>query len=242
MMKTKEISSILSLIGFLIIFAFCGDCLAKTNEDIETYDNPNIDYNDYRYFTFVPDKLSSNDSINEIFQTLVIENLEDKNYIYVKSVQDADFVIFLLSSNRYEKFSVEVPVYDPGKKIRIPLLPSGSSKPPDPDTPSHSHHAPTTYVYLPGEWEIKTISDQRYYPFVAITCIGNLLSNPAVIWQGSGIKSTSKSNFEKYGKELIEEVLDKFPEISEPILEKLLPVEVEKSASSNIEILLEQLK
>ncbi len=241
-MKTKEISLILFLICFLIIFSFSGSSKAKSNKDIETFEHPDIDYNDYRYFTFMTDELSTDEVINEIFRSLVIKLLEDKNYSYVKSVQDADFIIFLLYTNWNEKLSVEVPVYDPGKKIKIPLLPGSSLIPPDSDASSHGHHAPTTYVYLPGEWETKKITEQRYYPFIAITCIGDLFNNPEIIWQGQGMKSTGKSNLKKYGQGLIEEILEEFPEISEPVIEELLPIEVEVKTSTTIEILLEQLK
>ncbi|MBE3126777.1 MAG: hypothetical protein IMZ56_00645 [Candidatus Atribacteria bacterium] len=78
-----------------------------------------------------------------------------------------------------------------------------------------------------------------YYPFIGISCIGNLQNEPELIWQGQGIKSTQKSNLEKYGKELIKEILAKFPEISEKIKEELPPIEIKEN--DNIKMLLEQL-
>jgi hypothetical protein len=75
--------------------------------------------------------------------------------------------------------------------------------------------------------------------FIGISCLGNLQHEPELIWQGQGIKSTQKSNLEKYGKELIEEILAKFPEISEEIKEGLPPIEIKEN--DNIKMLLEQL-
>ncbi|MBE3035595.1 MAG: hypothetical protein IMZ70_00715 [Candidatus Atribacteria bacterium] len=44
---------------------------------------------------------------------------------------------------------------------------------------------------------------------------------------------------EKYGKELIEEILAKFPEISEKIKDELPPIEIKEN--DNIKMILEQL-
>jgi|AntAceMinimDraft_17_1070374.scaffolds.fasta_scaffold48812_1 hypothetical protein len=74
-----------------------------------------------------------------------------------------------------------------------------------------------------------TTTKGRYYPFIGISCIGNLESELELIWQGNGIKATRKSNLEKYGQDLIEEILGKFPEISEKIKEKLPPIETKKN-------------
>ena len=240
-MKIKNISLIFTLICFLLLFSFYGYCLSGSNENIETYDNPDIDYNSYRYFTFVADELSPDYLLNKIFQSSVIKLLEDKNYICVENIKEADFVIILYSSNRYEKSSIEVPVYNPGKKIKISLGPSGHPNPPapNPNTPN-PHPTPPPYVYLLGDWGIKTVINKKYYPLIEISCIGNLQNRPELIWQGNGIKSTSKSNLAKYGEELIEEILAQFPEISEKIEEVIPPNEIKES--SNIEILLEQLK
>jgi hypothetical protein len=147
----------------------------------------------------------------------------------VEDIKDANFVIILYSSNLYEESLVNVPIYIPGKKIR----PSGLI--------NSAHHINVHgFVHTPGTWEIGTDLKGMYYPFIGISCIGNLQHEPELIWQGQGIKSTSKSNLEKYGKELIEEILSKFPEISEKIKEELPPIETKEN--ENIKILLEQLK
>jgi hypothetical protein len=169
---------------------------------------------------------------NKSFQSSIIELLEEKNYIYVKDIKDADFVIILYSSNLYEESLINVLFYEPGIKINVSHLIDGTHH----DSTHHGHGAP----YTPGSWGIKTAIKGMYYPFIGISCIGNLQHEPELIWQGQGIKSTSKSNLEKYGKGLIEEILSKFPKISEKIKEELPPIEIKEN--ENIKMLLEQLK
>jgi hypothetical protein len=228
-MKRKNISLIFTLVCFLLLFSLYGYGLSKSSKNIETYTNPDIDYNSYRYFTFFTDKLSMDYLQNKSFQSSIIELLEEKNYIYVEDIKDANFVIILYSSNLYEESLVNVPIYNPGKKIR----PSGLI--------SSTHHVHVHgFVYTPGSWEVRTDLKGMYYSFIGISCIGNLQHEPELIWQGQGIKSTSKSNLEKYDKELIEEILAKFPEISEKIKEDLPTIEIKEN--DNIKMLLEQLK
>jgi len=225
-MKIKNISLIFTLVCLLLLFSLNGYCLFGSSKNIETYDNPDIDYNSYRYFTFFTDKLSIDYLQNKSFQSSIIELLEEKNYTYVEDVKDANFVIILYSSNKYEESLVNVPFYNPGTTINACGWISG------------------TYVhgsaYTSGNWGIRTAIKGRYYPVIGISCIGNLQLEPELIWQGQGIKSTRKSNLEKYGKELIEEILAKFPEISEKIKEELPPIEIKEN--ENIKMLLEQLK
>jgi len=216
-----------TLVCFLLLFSLPGYGLSKSSKNIETYANPDIDYNSYRYFTFFTDMPSMDYLQHKSFQSLIIELLEDKNYIYVEDVKEANFVIMLYSSNLDEESLVKVPIYIPGKKIR----PSGLT--------NSTHHVHGS-VYTPGSWEIRTDLKEMYYPFIGISCIGNLPHEPELIWQGQGIKSTSKSDLEKYGKELIKEILAKFPEIAEKIKEELPPIEIKEN--ENIKMLLEQLK
>jgi hypothetical protein len=164
---------------------------------------------------------------NKNFQSSIIELLEEKNYIYVEDIKEANFIIILYSSNLYEESLVKVPIYIPGKKIP----PSGLI--------NSAHHVHSS-VYTPGTWEIETELKGMYYPFMGVSCIGNLPNAPELIWQGQGIKSASKSNLEKYSKELIEEIFTKFPEIAEKINEELPPIEIKED--ENIKMLLEQLK
>jgi hypothetical protein len=221
-MKIKNISLIFTLVCLLLLFSLHGYGLSKSSKNVETYDNPDIDYSSYRYFTFFIDKLSMDYLQNKSFQSSIIELLEEKNYIYVEDIKDANFVIILYSSNLYGESLVDFPIYIPGKKIN-----------------ASTHHGHGS-VYTPGSWEIETDLKRRHYPFIGISCIGNLQNAPELVWQGQGIKSTSKSNLEKYGKELIEEILSKFPEISEKIKEELPPIETKEN--ENIKMLLEQLK
>ena len=226
-MKTKSRSIILVLISFLLLFSLNGDCsIFSSSKNIETYDNPDINYNSYRYFNFYTDKLSMDYLQNKSFQSSIIELLEEKNYIYVEDIKDANFVVIIYSSNEYEKSLVNVPFYNPGTTINASGWIGG------------------THVYgsahTSGNWGIRTAIKGRYYPFIGIICIGNLQNEPEFIWQGNGIKSTRKSNLEKYGKELIEEILAKFPEISEKIEEELPPIEIKEN--EKIKMLLEQLK
>jgi len=233
-MKMKNISLVFTVVCFLLLFSLSVYCLFGNDKNIETYDNPAIDYNAYRYFTFFTGKLSTDYLQNKSFQSSIIELLEEKNYIYVKDMKEVNFVIILYSSNLYEKSLVNVPVYTPGIKINVPHLLDG----PHHDNPHHGHGT----VYTPGIWGIKTVIKGRYYPFIGISCIGNLQHEPELIWQGQGIKSTQKSNLEKYGKELIEEILTKFPEISEKTEEKLPPIETKEDKNEKIKMLLEELK
>lgn len=53
-------------------------------------------------------------------------------------------------------------------------------------------------------------------------------------------KATRKSNLEKYGQDLIEDIFSEFPEISEKIEEEILPAKIKEK--ENINILLEQLR
>ncbi len=225
-MRIKNIFLIFTLVCFLLLFSLNGYCLFGKSKNIETYDNPDIDYNSFRYFTFFTDKLSIDYLQNKSFQSSIIELLEEKNYIYVEDIKDVNFVIILYSSNKYGESLVNVPIYNPGTKINA------------------SGWMGSTYVhgsaYTSGKWGIRTAIKGRYYPFIGIICIGNLQNEPELIWQGHGIKSTRKSNLEKYGKELIEEILTKFPEISEKIKEELPPIEIKEN--ENIKMLLEQLK
>ena len=225
-MRIKNISLIFTLVCFLILFSLNGYCLFKSSKNIETYDNPDIDYNLYRYFNFFTDKLSIDYLQNKTFQSLIIELLEEKNYIYVEDTKDVNFVIILYSSNKYEESLVNVPIYNPGTKINA------------------SGWIGSTYVhdsgYTSGNWGIKTAIKGRYYPFIGISCIVSLQNEPELIWQAQGIKSTRKSNLEKYGKELIEEILSKFPEISEKTEKELPPTEIKEN--DKINMLLEQLK
>ena len=227
-MKIKSISFIFTLVCFLLLFSFSGYCLFGSSKNIESYDNPDIDYNLYRYFTFFIDKLSMDYLQNKSFQSSIIKLLEEKNYIYVEDMKDANFVIILYSSNKYEESLVNIPVYNPGTKIKA------------------SGWIGSTYVhgsaYTSGNWGIKTAIKGRYYPFIGISCIGILQSEPELIWQGQGIKSTRKSNIEKYGQGLVEEILAKFPEISEKTEEKLPPIEIKEDKNEKIKLLLEQLK
>jgi len=231
-MRIKNISLVFALVCFLLLFSLHGYCLFKSSKNIETYDNPDIDYNFYRNFTFSTDKLSMDYLQNKSFQSAVIELLEEKNYIYVKDTKEANFVMILYSSNLYEKSSIDVPVYKPGIKINLSHLLDGSHH--------DGHHHGLSLVYAPGSWGIKTVVKGIYYPFIGISCIGNLQYEPELIWQGQGIKSTQKSNLEKYGKELIKEILAQFPEISEKIEEELPPIEIKED--DQIKMLLEQLK
>lgn len=228
-MKIKNTSLIFTLVCFLILFSLDGYCLSKSSKNIETYDNPDIDYNSYRYFTFFTDKLSIDYLQNKSFQSSIIDLLEEKNYIYVEDIKDANFVIILYSSNLYEESLVNVPIYNLGTKIHASGLIGNAHH-------VHVHGS----AHISGNWEIRTDLKAMYYPFIGISCIGNLQNEPELIWQGQGIKSTSKSNLEKYGKELIEEILTKFPEISEKIKEELPPIEIKEN--ENIKMLLEQLK
>lgn len=226
-MKTKSRSIILVLISFLILFSLNGYCsIFSSSKNIETYDNPDIDYNSYRYFTFYTDKLSMDYLQNKSFQPMIIELLEEKNFVYVDDINDADFVIIIYSSNEYEKSLVSVPAFTPGKKINA------------------SGWVGSTYVhgsaYTSGSWGFKTATRGRYYPFVGVSCIGNLEDELELIWQGNGIKATRKSNLKKYGQDLIEDILSEFPEISEKIEEEIKPTEIKQN--ENINKLLEQLK
>src|SRR4030042_3885240 len=230
-MRIKNISLIFSLVCLLLLFSLNGYCVFGSSKNVETYDNPDIDYNSYRYFTFFTDKLSIDYLQNKTFQSSIIELLEEKNYIYVEDMKEANFVIILYSSNIYEKSLVDVPFYEPGIKINVSVL-IGSNH----HDSNHHGHGP---AYTPGSWNIRTVIKGRYYPFIGISCIGNLQHEPELIWQGQGIKSTQKSNLEKYGKELIEEILAKFPEISEKKKEELQQIEIKEN--DNIKMLLEQL-
>jgi len=231
-MRIKNISLIFTLVCFLLLFSLNGYCIFKSSKNIETYNNLDIDYNLYRYFTFFTDKLSIDYLQNKSFQSSIIELLEEKNYIYVEDMKDANFVIILYSSNIYEESLINVPFYEPGIKINVSHLIDG---------PHHdSTHPGHGVAYTPGSWDIRTVIKGMYYPFIGISCIGNLQNEPELIWQGQGIKSTQKSNLEKYGKELIKEILSKFPEISEKIKEELPPIEIKEN--DNIKMLLEQLK
>jgi len=225
-MRIKNISLIFTLVCLLLLFSLNGYCLFGSSKNVETYDNPDIEYNSYRYFTFFTDKLSMDYLQNKGFQSSIIELLEGKNYIYVEDMKDANFVIILYSSNKYGESLVNVPIYTPGTNINA------------------SGWIGSTYVHgtahTSGKWGIRTAIKGRYYPFIGISCIGNLQNEPELIWQGQGIKSTRKSNLEKYGKELIEAILAKFPEISEKIKEELAPIEIKEN--ENIKMLLEQLK
>lgn len=226
-MKTKSRSIILVLISFLLLFSLNGYCsIFSSSKNIETYDNPDIDYNSFRYFTFYNDKLSIDYLQNKSFQPLIIELLEEKNFVYIEDVNDADFVIIVFSSNEYEKSLVSIPAFTPGKKINA------------------SGWVGSTYVqgsaYTSGSWGFRTATKGRYYPFVGISCIGNLENELELIWQGNGIKATRKSNLEKYGQDLIEDVLFEFPEISEKIEEEIKPTEIKKNEKINV--LLEQLR
>jgi hypothetical protein len=113
-----------------------------------------------------------------------------------------------------------VPIYNPGTTINA------------------SGWISSTYVHgsanTSGNWGIRTAIKGRCYPFIGISCIGNLQSEPELIWQGQGIKSTRKSNLEKYGKELIEEMLSKFPKITEKTKEELLPIEPKENENTKI--------
>jgi len=226
-MKTKSRSIILVLIFFLILFSLNGYCsIFSRSKNIETHDNPDIDYNSYTYFTFYTDKLSMDYLQNKSFQPMIIELLEVKNYIYVEDINDADFVIMIYSSNDYEKSLVSVPTYNPGTKIKT------------------SGWIGSTHVYgsahTSGSWGFKTATKGRYYPFIGISCIGFLQDELELIWQGNGIKATRKSNLEKYGQGLIEDIFSEFPEISEKIDEEIQPIEIKKNKKINT--LLEQLR
>ena len=175
-MKIKSISFIFTLVYFLLLFSLSGYCLFGNSKNIESYDNPDIDYNLYRYFTFFNDKLSMDYLQNKSFQSSIIELLEEKNYIYVEDMKDANFVMILYSSNLYEKSTIDVPVYKPGIKINLYHLLDGSHH----DGPHHH----LGVAYTPGSWGIKTVVKGLYYPFIGISCIGNLQYEPELIWQG----------------------------------------------------------
>lgn len=226
-MKIKKVSLMFLFASFFLLFSLSGYCsIFSSSKNIDTFDNPDIDYNSYRYFTFYNDKLSIDYLQNKSFQPLVIELLEEKNFVYVEDINDADFVIIIYSSNEYEKSLVSVPTYNPGKKINA------------------SGWVGSTYVkgsaYTSGSWGFRTATKGRYYPFIGISCIGNLKNELELIWQGNGIKATRKSNLEKYGKDLIEDILSEFPEISEEIEEEIKPTEIKEN--EKIKLLLEQLK
>ncbi len=226
-MKIKNKSIIIVFFLILLFFSSSGNCsIFTSSKNIETYDNPDIDYIAYRYFTFYTDKLSKDYLQNKSFENLIIDLLEEKNYIYVEDITEANFAIMLYSSNSYETSLVSVPKYIPGSNINASGWVGG------------------TYVqgsaYTSGKWGIGTATKGRYYPFIGLSCIGNLQNELELIWQGNGIKATRKSNLEKYGKDLIEDILDKFPEISEKVEEELPPIKIE--ANENVKKLLEELK
>ena len=226
-MKIKKILLVFLFASFFLLFSLNGYCsIFSSSKNIETYDNPDIDYNSYRYFTFYYDKLSIDYLQNKSFQPLIIELLEEKYFVYVDDINYADFVIIIYSSNEYEKSLVSVPAFTPGKKINA------------------SGWVGSTYVhgsaYTSGSWGFRTATKGRYYPFVGISCIGNLENELELIWQGNGIKATRKSNLEKYGQDLIEDIFSEFPEISEKIEEEIQPIVIKENEKINM--LLEQLK
>jgi len=225
--KIKKILLVFLFASFFLLFSLNGYCsIFSSSKNIETYDNPDIDYNSYRYFTFYYDKLSIDYLQNKSFQPLIIELLEEKYFVYVDDINYADFVIIIYSSNEYEKSLVSVPAFTPGKKINA------------------SGWVGSTYVhgsaYTSGSWGFRTATKGRYYPFVGISCIGNLENELELIWQGNGIKATRKSNLEKYGQDLIEDIFSEFPEISEKIEEEIQPIVIKENEKINM--LLEQLK
>jgi len=126
-MKIKNISLIFALVCFLLLFSLQGYGLSKSSKNIETYANPDIDYNSYRYFTFFTDKLSMDYLQNKSFQSSIIELLEEKNYIYVEDMKEANFVIILYSSNLYEESLIDVTIYKPGTKIKGQIASSPGS-------------------------------------------------------------------------------------------------------------------
>jgi len=172
-MRIKNISLIFTVICFLILFSLNGYCLLKSSKNIETYDNPDIDYNSYRYFTFSTDKLSIDYLQNKSFQSSIIELLEEKNYIYLEDMEEVNFVIILYSSNLYEESLVNIPFYEPGTKINASVW-IGSTH----DDSTHHGHGP---AYTPGSWDIRTVIKGMYYPFIGISCIGNLQHEPELI-------------------------------------------------------------
>jgi hypothetical protein len=167
-MKIKNISLMFTLVCFLLLFSLHGYCLFGSSKNVETYDNPDIDYNSYRYFTFFTDKLSMDYLQNKNFQSSIIDLLEEKNYIYVKDIKDADFVIILYSSNKYEESLVNVPFYNPGTTINASGWIGGT----------YVHGSANTS----GTWGIRTDLKRMYYPFIGISCIGNLQHEPELIW------------------------------------------------------------
>ena len=229
------------VILFFLLASFNGIC-SVDNEEIKTYKNNFIDFNEYRYFSFVPtDMLSPHGFYRETFQPLVTELLEDRNYKFVENSKNADFVIILSSSNRYEELTVEIPVYIPGRKIRIPFEALRSMHNPDGNQDDQHHIPAIPYVTLPGDWDHRKVKIKSYSPSVSITCIGDIESNPVIIWQGRGIRSVKKSDPEKYGKELIEEIMIEFPEIPEKMTEEHTLLETGEKSGNEIENLLNQL-
>ena len=232
MKRNYLITFLLLIILILVSFSSQGYCSLFTRYSIETHDNPYADYSLYRSFGFYEDdktKLSSDYLPNKHLQMEIIKLLEEKGYKYKESFIEADLVMFLFSSNEYSTSTSSVPIYQSNNQ--------------------HSHYSGfisgnyfhgNINTFGGGSWNNIIVTKNRYYPYVGISFIDNLSQTYEKVWEGSGITSTRKSNLEKYGCEIIERILEEFPEMS--YVYHKTEKKVEKKGNEKINNLLNELK
>jgi len=197
---------LLLIILILVSFTSQGHCSLFTRYDIEAHDNPYANYSLYRSFGFYEDdkiKMSSDYLPNKHLQMEIIKLLEEKGYKYKESFMEADLVMFLFSSNEYSESTSSIPIYQ-----------SNNSNSSYSGYISGNYFHGNINTFGGGTWNSITVTKNRYYPYVGMSFIDNLSKTYEKVWEGSGFTSTRKSDLEKYGREIIERILEEFPEMS----------------------------
>jgi len=232
MKRNHLLTFLLLIILILVSFASQGYCSLFTRYSIETHDNPYTDYSLYRSFGFYEDdktKMSSDYLPNKHLQMKIIKLLEEKGYKYKENFIEADLVIFLFSSNEYSTSTSSVPIYQSNNQYSHY---SGSI--------GGNYFHGNINTFGGGSWNNIIVTKNRYYPYVGMSFIDNLSQTYEKVWEGSGITSTRKSNLEKYGCEIIERILEEFPEMS--YVYHKTEEKVEKKGNEKINNLLNELK
>jgi len=232
MKRNYLLTFLLLIILILVSFASQGYCSLFTRYSIETHDNPYTDYSLYRSFGFYEDdktKMSSDYLPNKHLQMEIIKLLEEKGYKYKENFIEADLVMFLFSSNEYSSSTSSVPIYQSNNQYSHY---SGSI--------GGNYFHGNINTFGGGSWNSITVTKNRYYPYVGMSFIDNLSKTYEKVWEGSGITSSRKSDIEKYGCEIIERILEEFPEMS--YVYHKTEEKVEKKGNEKINNLLNELK
>ncbi|MGE5571412.1 MAG: hypothetical protein ACM3ZU_00110 [Bacteroidota bacterium] len=188
--------------------------------------NPDCDLTEYtRFFLYRPTNNQAYGTAgvptpDSAYETLVAE-LVRKGYTQVATLEEADFIIYVVATNEYREEYIPaqvipMPQYVPGQTVTT----YGSSSGFIGTTPFWG--TTTTTTTTPGYWTSRPVvvpSHYRgvYYPFILMTFTDArafLKENiPKDIWAGCGIKASRQSSIASEAPLIVKAILRVLPDV-----------------------------